>query len=171
MFEKGGYMVYGTTGVCVIEDITSLDMKGAADERLYYVLSPCFQKGSRIFTPVDNAKVPTRAVMSKEEASMLVDEIPRIEELGEKNDKQREQRYKEAIRSCDPREWIRIMKTSYLRQEERRAQGKKATMVDERYLHSAEDHLCSELAIALDMTREEVRPYIRERMKVIAEQV
>ena len=165
MFEKGGYFVYGTTGVCEIEDITSPDMKGVAGNRLYYVLTPCFQKGNRIFTPVDNEKVPIRAVMSKAEASALVDEIPKIEELWEKDDKLREKRYKEAIRSCDPREWIRIIKTSYLRQEERRAQGKKATTVDERYFHSAEEHLYSELAISLDMPKEKVKGFIKERMK------
>lgn len=164
MFEKGGYIVYGTTGVCEVEDITSPDMKGVAGNRLYYVLSPCFQKGNRIFTPVDSDKVPIRAVMTKEEAFGLVDEIPAIEELWEKDDKVREKKYKEAIRSCDPREWIRIIKTSYLRQEERRAQGKKATTVDERYFHSAEEHLYSELAVSLNMPKEDVKTYIKERI-------
>lgn len=164
MFEKGGYIVYGTTGVCEIEDITAPDMKGVAGNRLYYVLSPCFQKGNRIFTPVDSEKVTIRAVMTGEEAVALVDKIPEIEELWEKDDKLREKRYKEAIRSCDPKEWIRIIKTSYLRQEERRAQGKKATTVDERYFRSAEEHLYSELAVALEMPREEIKSYIKERM-------
>ncbi len=167
MFEKGGYIVYGTTGVCVVEDITSPDIKGVAGNRLYYVLSPCFQKGNRIFTPVDNEKVTLRAVMSREEAAALIDRIPEIEELWETDDKQREKHYKEAIRSCDPQEWIRIIKTSYLRQEERRAQGKKATTVDERYFRSAEDHLYSELAVSLEMPREEVKSYIQGRMRLM----
>lgn len=166
MFEKGGYIVYGTTGVCEVEDITSPDIKGVAGNRLYYVLSPCFQKGNRIFTPVDSDKVTIRAVMTKEEASALVDKIPEIEELWEKDDKLREKRYKEAIRSCDPQEWIRIIKTSYLRQEERKAQGKKATTVDERYFRSAEDHLYAELAISLNMPKEEVKAYITRRMEI-----
>lgn len=165
MFEKGGYIVYGTTGVCEIEDITSPEIKGVAGNRLYYVLLPCFQKGNRIFTPVDNEKVPIRAVMTRQEAETLVKEIPQIEELWERDDKQREKQYKEAIRSCDPREWIRIIKTSYLRQEERKAQGKKATTVDERYFHAAEEHLYSELAIALEMPKESVKAYIKSHME------
>jgi len=165
MFEKGGYIVYGTTGVCEIQDITPLKMRDVPGDRLYYVLTPCFQKGNTIFTPVDNEKVPLRAVMSKEEASALIDGIPGIEELWEKDDKLREKRYKEAIRSCDPREWIRIIKTSYLRQQERKAQGKKVTTVDERYFRSAEDHLYSELSISLEIPKEEVKKYIQERMK------
>lgn len=163
MFEKGRHIVYGTTGVCRIEDITSPDMAGVGN-RLYYVLIPCFQKGNRIFTPVDSDKVPIRAVMTKDEAAALIDAIPEIDELWEKDDKVREKKYKEAIRSCDPREWIRIIKTSYLRQEERRVQGKKATTVDERYFHSAEEHLYSELAVALEMSKEEVKTYIKRRM-------
>lgn len=165
MFEKGRYIVYGTTGVCEIEDITSPDIKGVSEDRLYYVLNPCFKKGNRIFTPVDNEKVVIRAVMTEEEASSLVDAIPTIEELWEKDDKVRELRYKEAIRSCNPKEWIQIIKTSYLRREQRRAQGKKATTVDERYFKAAEDHLYAELSIALKMPKEEVKDYIQARLE------
>ena len=165
MFEKGRYIVYGNTGVCEIEDITSPDIKGVSEDRLYYVLNPCFKKGNRIFTPVDNEKVVIRAVMTEEEAASLVDAIPTIEELWEKDDKMRELRYKEAIRSCNPREWIQIIKTSYLRREQRKAQGKKATTVDERYFKAAEDHLYAELSIALNMPKEEVRDYVQVRLE------
>lgn len=164
MFEKGGYIVYGTTGVCEIEDITSPNIEGISGDRLYYVLNPCFKKGNRIFTPVDNEKVVIRAVMTKEEAASLVDEIPHIEELWEKDDKLRETRYKEAIRSCNPREWIQIIKTSYLRQQQRKAVGKKATTVDERYFKAAEDHLYAELSIALGVPKDKVRDYIQTRL-------
>ena len=164
MFEKGGFIVYGTTGVCEIEDITSPDMKGVSENRLYYVLNPCFKKGNRIFTPVDNEKVVIRAVMTQEEAASLVDEIPDIEELWEEDDKVREMRYKEAIRSCNPREWIQIIKTSYLRQQQRKAIGKKATTVDERYFKAAEEHLYAELSIALGVPKDEVKDYIQTRL-------
>ena len=160
MFEKGDYVVYGTKGVCQVEEVTELDMKGTAEGRLYYVLRPCFQKGSTIFTPVDNGKTAMRAVMSREEAQRLVDGISEIEALWEKNDKERERLYKEAIRSGDPRQWIRIIKTSYLRGQERLAQGKKATTIDERYFHAAEEQLYEELSIALDMPKDEMREYI-----------
>ena len=73
MFEKGGYIVYGTTGVCLVEEITGMKMKGASGEKLYYVLRPCFQKGNTIFTPVDNSKIAMRAVMNKAEAEALVE--------------------------------------------------------------------------------------------------
>ena len=163
MFEKGDYVVYGTKGVCQVEEITELDMKGTAEGRLYYVLRPCFQKGSTVFTPVDSDKTAMRAVMSEEEASALVEGISGIEALLEKNDKEREKRYKEAICSGDPRQWIRIIKTSYLRGQERIAQGKKATTIDERYFHAAEEQLYEELSIALGVPKENMREYIGSR--------
>ena len=73
MFEKGGYIVYGTTGVCQIEDITGMKSKGASGEKLYYVLRPCFQKGNTIFTPVDNGKIAMRAAMTREDKADSAD--------------------------------------------------------------------------------------------------
>ena len=89
-----------------------------------------------------------------------MDEISEIEALLEKNDKERERQYKEAIRSGDPRQWVRIIKTSYLRGQERIAQGKKAAMIDERYFHAAEEQLYEELSIALNLPKEDMRAYI-----------
>ena len=50
MFEKGDYVVYGTKGVCQVEEITELEMKGTAEGRLYYVLRP-FISSSVISSP------------------------------------------------------------------------------------------------------------------------
>lgn len=162
MFEKGGYIVYGTTGVCLVEEITGMKMKGASGEKLYYVLRPCFQKGNTIFTPVDNSKIAMRAVMNKAEAEALVERIPEIEELTETDDKERERLYKEAIKSGKPGEWIRIIKTSYLRSRKREAEGKRATTVDDRYFHTAEEHLYAELAVVLGMEMEDLKLYDAE---------
>lgn len=164
MFEKGDYMVYGTTGVCQVEEVTEMKMKGASSAKLYYVLRPCFQKGNTIFTPIDNEKIVMRAVMSKDEAEALVAQIPEIEVFQETDDKEREKQYKEAIKSGDSGEWIRIIKTCYLRSRKREAEGKRATTVDERYFRTAEDHLYAELSVALGIVREKVRDYITEKL-------
>ena len=160
MFEKGGYIVYGTTGVCQIEDITGMKSKGSSGEKLYYVLRPCFQKGNTIFTPVDNGKIAMRAAMTREEAEMLIKRIPQIEELEEADDKERERHYK-------PGEWIRIIKTSYLRSRKREAEGKRATTVDDRYFHTAEEHLYAELAVVLGMEKDDVRQYIGQKIDLL----
>ena len=78
MFEKGEFIVYGSAGVCEVKDITTLDMKGASKNRLYYILSPSHHKDSKIFTPVDGNKTVMRAVLTKEEADVLIDNIQDI---------------------------------------------------------------------------------------------
>lgn len=164
MFEKGEFIVYGNAGVCEVRDITTLDMKGAAKNKLYYILSPRRHRDSKIFTPVEGNKTVMRAVLTKEEADILIDNIRDIEELWVGNDKLREEKYKETMRSCECRDWIRIIKTLYLRKQERIAQGKKTTAMDEKYLRMAEDNLYSELSVALGVPKEQMEEHIANRM-------
>ncbi|MCI5649260.1 MAG: CarD family transcriptional regulator [Fusicatenibacter sp.] len=164
MFEKGEYIVYGTTGICRVEDITTMDMAGVPRDRLYYVLSPFRQKESRIFTPVDNQKTVMRPVISREEAMQLIDSMPDIEELWIPNEKMREELYKEALRSCDCKEWVRIIKTLYTRKKKRAHAGKKMPATDERYFRAAEENLYSELSIPLGISPAEVETYITKRL-------
>ncbi len=164
MFEKGEYVVYGTTGVCEVTDITTLNMKGVTKNRLYYVLNPCHQKESKIFTPVDSDKTIIRAILTKDEASSLIEDIPEIEEFVTSDDKQREEKYKATIRSCESRDLVKVIKTLYMRKQERLAQGKKTTALDEKYLKLAEENLYSELSIALDVSKEKMEKYISDKM-------
>lgn len=165
MFETGDYVVYGHTGICKVMGVTTMDMTGIPKDRLYYILRPDGQTEGKIFTPVDNGKLVLRKVMSKEEAEHLIDEIPEIEVLGIADDKQREEKYKECIKSCECREMIRIIKTIYLRKKERVSQGKKVTATDERYLKLAEENLYSELSMLLDVPKNKMEHYITARIK------
>ncbi len=164
MFGIGDFIVYGNTGVCEVKDITTISMKDVPEDRLYYLLSPIHRKESKIFTPVNSGKTVMRAVMTKEEADALIEDIPGIEELWVSNDKLREEMYKETMKSCECRDWIKIIKTLYLRKQERLAQGKKTTAMDDRYLRLAEENLYSELSLALGVPKEEMEAYITKRM-------
>lgn len=170
MFGVGDYIVYGMNGVCRVEEIGPMHLSGVDSDKDYYTLAPLYTKGSRVFTPVDNQKVPMRAVISKEEALTLIDEMKSINEMDVIDDKQRESAYKEAIKSCDCREWIRIINTVSKRREQRLAQGKKMSACDERFIKTAQDNLYGELAISLSVKKEEVEEYIERRitMKVMA---
>lgn len=167
MFDRGDYIIYGTSGVCQVEDITTMNMKGIPRDRLYYVLNPSSQKGGKIYTPVDNTKALMRPVLTQEEAARLIDTIPEIEELWITNEKLREEKYKECMRSGDCREWIKIIKTLYMRKRQRTAQGKKITSTDEKYLKMAEDYLYSELEIPLEIPKDQMEQYITERIEAM----
>lgn len=165
MFEVGDYVVHGNSGVCRVEAVQPMEGIGSDCERIYYTLVPLYSTGSRLFVPTDSKKVVTRAVMTKKEVKKLLEEWDEIDTLWVDNDKKREEIYKEALRSCDCRQWVKLIKTSYQRNQSRLKHGKKATTSDERYLHMAEDSLFGELAIPLGMTRGEAEDYFIEKIR------
>ena len=134
MFKVGDYIVHGRNGVCKVIDITHIDISGADKDQLYYTLVPMKSEDSKIFYPVDSDKVTMRSIVSKQEAKKIVSEINDIEPMWIENDRQREEKYKEAISSCDCNQLICIIKTLYARNQERIAQGKRITYVDDRFL-------------------------------------
>jgi len=164
MFEVGDYVIYGNNGVCMVEAVGTMNMSGISKDRLYYTLVPVYKHGSKVFTPIDNNKVIMRRIISKEEALELIDNINGIESLWVQEERRREQIYKEALKTCDCKELIKIIKTLYLRRQSRMADGKKVTAVDEKYLIIAEEHLYGELAIPLKMPKDKVEEYIADRV-------
>lgn len=87
-----------------------------------------------------------------------------VELIDVEDDKHREPAYKEALKSCDCREWIRIINTILKRKEERLAQGKKMSACDEKYLKQARDNLYGEFALSLKMEKNEVEDYMEHRI-------
>lgn len=164
LFEKGEYIVYGTTGVCLVKDITTIERDGVPKEKLYYVLEPAGTAGGKIMTPVEGNKSIMRRVLTKEEAYQLIDGIEGIDKLWVSDEKQREMKYKEALKTCDCREWIGIIKTLYLRKKDRMVHGKRLTEVDERYMKKAKENLHGELAITLGIPETEVERFIISRI-------
>lgn len=162
MFEVGEYVVCGNKGVCVVEKITTLDIAGVDKEREYYILKPKYQKGSTVYVPVDAPKESMRRVIDRAEAQKLIDTIQDVPVLAITNEKLSEQVYRESLKSGNCEEWIRIIKTIWLRKQERMQAGRKVTAVDAKYFHIAEESLYGELAVALDLERDEVEAYIEK---------
>ena len=168
MFEIGELIIYGGNGVCRVEKIGPIDTGMGTKGRMYYTLNPLKNKDSRIFTPVDNEKVIMRPTMTKEDDLALIDQIQNVETLWIGDERRRETEYKEAVRKCDCREYVKIIKTIYLRKEARLADGKKVTAVDERYYAIAEENLYGELAVALGMDRDQTKIFVEQRVKELA---
>ena len=133
MFKVGDWVIYGGKGVCKVVNIGKLESMSVAKNKDYYTLEPVHFSESRIFTPVDNQKVVIRSVITKEAAMELIDEIPQIETLWITDEKRRELEYKEALKTCECRELVKIIKTIYQRKQSRLEVGKKMTASDEKF--------------------------------------
>ncbi len=171
MFSVGEKIMYGGTGVCVVEDITDLKLSGMDKPRAYYVLRPLYQSGT-IHTPVENNKIPIRRVMTRREAEALVDGIPDIPAsiCYEKNLSALCNHYQKQLNTFDSRALIRMAKSIHAKKREVESRQKKIGMTDERFLRRAEDLLFGELAVALDISRDAVPGYISQRLSLSSEE-
>lgn len=165
MYSKGDFVVHGNSGICEITEIAHINMSCGDKNKEYYLLVPVHEKNGKIYLPVgDDQSLKIRLVLTKEQALDLINSVPELEEKWIENEKVRELTYKDAIRSCDCRELIKIIKTLYMRKKKRLSEGKKSTATDDRYFKLAEDNLYNELAFVLGKSREEIKEMIAERV-------
>jgi len=152
MFKIGDRIVYGSIGVCSVEDIAPMD-RGGKD---YYKLKPCF--GSEVvYTPVDT-KVFMRPALNREEALKLISQIPNVEskKCDTKTVTAMKDEYQQFFTSHNCEDLIQLIKGIYEKGEE----AGKLGVIDQRYMKKAEDLLHGELALALDIERDQVPEYI-----------
>ena len=165
MFEVNDYVVCGANGVCKVIDIVEPSINMCSGKGQYYKLQPVYEKESVLYIPIENNKVLMRKIISRDEVDTLIKEIQNVELLSFDSDRECEMKYKEMMRSYDCREYIKIIRTSYLRNKERLSEGKKATCVDERYLKMAEDHLYGEFALILNIAKDKVKEFILNKVE------
>ena len=169
MYQKGDLILYGGTGVCRVVDIVTKQMGRGEPERQFYILEPLYQAGT-ITTPVDNNKVFTRPVISKDEAIELIDQIPHIqaEVYHNQNLQQLENHYKSEMEDHECLSLLRLTMSTYRKKVEREAKKLKFGAVDRRYMERAENLLYGELAVALGIAKESVQEFIAERLNGLA---
>ena len=166
MYQTGELILYGGTGVCRVTDIVAKKFSRTEPEKLYYVLTPLYQTGT-ITTPVENGKVFTRPVISRDEALSLIDSIPGIEAEAYHNQnlQQLENHYKHELESHDCRDLLRLTMSTYRKKQEREQAKLKFGAVDRRYMERAENLLFGELAVALDIEKDSVQSFIEDRLQ------
>ncbi len=164
MFEIGEYIVYGTSGICRVEEIcTSPYDKN--DTRSFYLLIPVHNPmGSSIYTPVDNDRVPMRRLMTQGEIDALIGAMPGIEPVQVPAEKQRREIYRNTVFALRPEGYISVMKTVDRRREELTAARKHFPVSDMEYGRIAKHLLYSECAHVLGMSEDCVEGYIAKKL-------
>ena len=163
MFKINDYVVYGTTGVCKIVDITKEKYLGGSETE-YYVLQPVFNSKMVIKTPVNNKKVVMRNIITKDDVLSLIDDMSNKEAVSIDNDRERSELCKASFKSGDSEEWLKVIKILKQEEKEKKAIGKKLNKIDEELMNEAKRQLFEEFAIVLDILPEEVQQYIKKRI-------
>lgn len=158
MYKINDYIVY-RHDVCKIKEIKKIKDKD------YYVINPIYDNSLIINTPVDNKMGYIRDILSKEEAKRIIDSIKDIKTIENINEKNVEITYKELLNSYSYENLIKIIKTTYERNNNRLLNNKKISEKDDTYFKLAEKYLYNELAISLNTTSEEIKNYIINKFK------
>lgn len=169
MFSIGEKVMYGGTGVCVVEEITSVKFSASQPGKPYYLLRPMYQTGT-IQTPADSGKVPIRPVMNRSEAEAVIDAMPTVpaEICTEKNLGALRNYYQKQITSFDSMDLIRLAKSIRAKKIEAEKRQKRIGSTDEKYLRRAEELLFGELAVALEISMDDVPAFIEQRLGSLA---
>ncbi len=146
MYQEGDILVY-KRDVCQVKEVKN-------DQ---YVLTPVTDSSLKITISKDSSDI--RELIKKEKVEEFLTKIPAITTI-EVDDKLLEHEYKNLLYHGEYEDLIKIIKTAYLRGEERRKNKKKVRDQDILYLEKAESYLYTEFAYALDKTYDETKEYI-----------
>ena len=165
MFKVGDHVVYGTNGVCLVTEVCSSPFD-KRDTRTYYVLKPVSGPAAAvIYTPVDNDRVPMRALLSSEEVGALLSRLTAIPELTIPYEKARREAYRTAIITGDPEAYVAVIKTIGVRRAEFSGTQRRLPEFEIEYDGIARRHLYTELSLVLGRTPEEIAACVAEQLE------
>lgn len=169
-FAVGDMISYGTNGVCLIENIKSLNFFGKTDE--YYILKPVYDERSTVFVPIKNDTLVSRMkrIMKPEEIYALIRIMPSASELYVESPTERKKLYGEILSSGNREQLVKMIKTLYGERIRQTEKGKKFHSADEHFLKEAEKQLYEEFAYVLNITCEQVLPFIMNEIEISEKQ-
>ena len=152
MLNIGDYVIYQEQ-VCQIKEQKMNEFTKLES----FILVPILDSSLKLNVPVNNPNI--KNLMTKEEIKNLIALMPSIP-LIEIEDKLLENEYKKLYHSGSKEDLIKIIKTTYKRNQERLNHNKKISEKDNKYFTLAENLLYSEIATVFGISLEEAKEYI-----------
>ena len=144
MLSRGDAVVYKCRGVYKVEEVGKLDFSFVDGKKDYYTLQSIDNQRDKAYVPIDDDKNIRRPV-SEQKAKELLDHLAEVGILNVKNEKYREQEYKDCISGFCPENWVKVLKTLYSRTKRRGSM----TSMDKKYQMLLEHALSSEMNYVL----------------------
>lgn len=101
-----------------------------------------------------------REVSTKEELSELMERMPYIQTIQAPNGKVRRELYELSMKKFDDVEWVKVIKSVYLRMEDRRYED-----FEPGYMEKAKQFLYGEIAVCFEIPFEEVEQFVNDTIK------
>ena len=160
MYQVNDVVIYGTHGVCKIEELVVKRVSGT--EKKYYVLKPLGNGGITLFAPVDNAAVlaKIRRVLSKEEIRGLVAAASETELCWIAHEAERKEQFRSIIAGGDHKAMIQMIRLIWTQKQQREAEGKRLHVSDAHFMKEAEQLLYEEFQYVLEIGKQDLIHYI-----------
>jgi len=169
-YHEGEHVVYGNTGVCLVDGISS--MAFSQDQaQLYYVLLPLDSNSSVIYVPCGNENLVSkiRYTLTKEDIGELLERIKDQQLDWIEDRKERSEYFHTVTFGEDPQQLLLAISCLYLKKCELAASGKKLSASDEGALEFAEKRIVEEFSFSLNISKEAVGEYIRDKLSIAQE--
>lgn len=167
MLKLNQKVMYGTTGVCVVQSVE--DKRIGKETKKYYVLKPVSQTSSTVYIPADNNKLleKARRMLSVEEIKNILSSLNDEPDIWTDNDAERRVKFSEIISSGDRKAYLVLLRTLYNRQNLLSGTGKRLHISDERALKEAQRLIQDEFSVVLSVSPNEVGEYIKAELESI----
>ena len=165
MYQSGTYVIYGIQGVCRV--IGTELQRVNRNEVEYLVLEPLEKAESRFLLPTGNpaAMAKLQKVLTRQEMTEILTSECIHEGIWIPDDGQRKQRYRELVAAGDRISLLQMLACIYRHKEEQLANGRKIHQCDDNFMRDSEKLLAMEVALVMEMSNEEARAYLRQRLK------
>ena len=168
MFERNEYVFHESGGICLIADIQIAPLDSMPRDRAYYIAKPLHDPNSVIYIPVDSEQIFMRRLLNRAEAEELLERIPFVRAIEESNAKLLRAKYIEAMHTHEPLNWVRVIKTVYLRANMPSSRSFRLSETERSFAENAKRFLHAELALALDLAEQDMEQYITEHIQKMA---
>ena len=101
MFQVDEVILYGTTGVCKIQDICEKNFGGVCTR--YYILKPLLQETATVFVPTENKKLTRKMhpLLSPEDFQDLFHTISARTPVRPESEEERQQQFESVLQNGD----------------------------------------------------------------------
>lgn len=162
MYSIGDVAFYNAYGICTVQGIEEREFNGQTQP--YYILQSTHYPTLTLYHPVNSDNPQLKKILSKQEALQLLDCFKQPASTWEERPNTRSQQFKEILNSQNHLRIAQLMNTICRKKNELESAEKKLAPQDMQTLQRIAPILYDELALALDLTKEQVTLKIEQFM-------
>lgn len=166
--KKGQYVVYGTNGVCHVDDVCEMAFPAGQEKKPYLLLRPLSDNASVIYLPSENQTLveKLRPTLTRRESEALLASANERQLEWIEDRKLRIGTFRDMIQQSHPVQLLSLVRCVCARRDELATQNKKLASADREAMEAALKAVCEELVFSLERPREEIIEQIEKTLAV-----